>query len=239
MRRAALPPGGPFDAGLRFGEDVDLLWRLHDAGWRLRYDPRTVVAHEEPHAWRAWLRRRYDYGTSAGPLARRHPTRLAPLVLPPWPTAAWLALAAGRPGMAALAAAVPAVRLHRRLRRSGGATTESARAAAALAGKAVVAVGGGLGGAGAVLTAPVLLGLLVPRRTRRTAGVLLLAPPLIQYLQRRPALDPLRWSGLRLAEDLGYAAGVWTGAWSVRSLQAVRPRRATSPATARPRHGSA
>jgi len=29
---------------------------------------------------------RYHYGTAAAPLSRRHPDRLAHLVLPPWPT---------------------------------------------------------------------------------------------------------------------------------------------------------
>ena len=43
-RRDALEAG--FDEDLSLGEDVDLVWRLHDAGWRLRYDPRMTVAHE-------------------------------------------------------------------------------------------------------------------------------------------------------------------------------------------------
>ena len=30
---------GVFDPALRYGEDVDLIWRLHDAGWRVRYEP--------------------------------------------------------------------------------------------------------------------------------------------------------------------------------------------------------
>lgn len=29
-----------------FVEDVDLCWRLHQAGWRLRYEPASVVVHE-------------------------------------------------------------------------------------------------------------------------------------------------------------------------------------------------
>ena len=41
VRRAVLEDG--LDTALRYGEDVDLVWRLHDAGWRVRYDPAVVV----------------------------------------------------------------------------------------------------------------------------------------------------------------------------------------------------
>ena len=35
-----------FDEGLRFGEDVDLVWRLDEAGWRCRYEPASEVLHD-------------------------------------------------------------------------------------------------------------------------------------------------------------------------------------------------
>ena len=75
----------PFDPVLRYGEDVDLIWRLHEAGWRIRYEPSVQVAHDEPVSWAGLLERRFRYGTSAAPLARRHPANMAPLVLHPWP----------------------------------------------------------------------------------------------------------------------------------------------------------
>lgn len=70
VRREALGEG--FDPGLRYGEDVDLVWRLLDQGHRVIYDPSVVVLHHERHV----LRRTFRYGTSAAPLAARHPTRL-------------------------------------------------------------------------------------------------------------------------------------------------------------------
>ncbi|MCU1588042.1 MAG: mftF, partial [Frankiales bacterium] len=45
VRLAALPR---FDEQLRYGEDVDLIWRMTDAGWQVRYDPSVEVAHDEP-----------------------------------------------------------------------------------------------------------------------------------------------------------------------------------------------
>ena len=32
---SATDTDGPFDVSLRYGEDVDLVWRLHAAGWRV------------------------------------------------------------------------------------------------------------------------------------------------------------------------------------------------------------
>ncbi len=40
--------GRVFDPALRYGEDVDLIWRLHAAGWRVRYEPSVQVSHVEP-----------------------------------------------------------------------------------------------------------------------------------------------------------------------------------------------
>ncbi len=82
----------------------------------------------------------------------------------------------------------------------------------------------GLGGAGSVVTAPLLLALLGPRRTRAAAAVAMLAPPLLEHLDRRPAVDPLRWTAVRLLDDLAYASGVWAGCLSHRSLAPLRPR---------------
>ncbi len=53
LRRAALERVGGFDERIfLYGEDVDLSWRLRDAGFRLRYAPRAVARHysyAEPH----------------------------------------------------------------------------------------------------------------------------------------------------------------------------------------------
>jgi cellulose synthase/poly-beta-1,6-N-acetylglucosamine synthase-like glycosyltransferase len=225
VRRAALHGPKPFDPGLRYGEDVDLVWRLHDAGWTVRYDPRTEVQHAEPETWRHWLRRRYAYGTSAGPLARRHGARLSPLVLPPWHAAAGVLLAAGRPAGTATVAAVPVTRLAWRLRRAGLPAHASVGVAAGSTARGVRATANGVGTAGSVVTAPVLLALLLRRRTRRTAAVLLLAPPLLQWWSQRPSVDPFRWSLLRLVDDAAYACGVWRGCWSARTAVPLRPRR--------------
>ncbi len=45
-RTEAVRAIGGFDEDLRTGEDVDLVWRLHDAGGTVRYDPSVEVQHE-------------------------------------------------------------------------------------------------------------------------------------------------------------------------------------------------
>jgi mycofactocin glycosyltransferase len=84
VRRTALDG---FDESLRYGEDVDLVWRLVERGWSVRYDPEVLVEHFGVNR----LARRFAYGTSVGPLSQRHSTALrgpalagftAPLRLP-------------------------------------------------------------------------------------------------------------------------------------------------------------
>src|SRR5262249_36419988 len=122
-RRAALIPaagaGGVFDPALRWGEDVDLVWRLHAAGWRIRYDPAVRVSHHEPRGWAALLARRFRYGTSVAPLALRHPGQVPPLVLHPWPALTLARLLAGRPGVAGLGFAGAGLAKPRPARRAG------------------------------------------------------------------------------------------------------------------------
>jgi mycofactocin system glycosyltransferase len=230
VRRAALDQvrcaGQPFDASLRYGEDVDLVWRLHDAGWSVRYDPRTVVEHSEPGRWFSWWVRKHRYGTSAAPLSVRHPDRLAPMVLASWPTAALALLVAGRPLAAGALCAVPAVRLHRRLRRAGLPARASAAVSVQTSTRNVVRTAAGVGGGGAVTTLPVLCLALAVRRTRPAAALLLIAPPLVEALARRPRIDPVTWTVLRVLDDLAYATGVWRGCWTGRTTSPLRPRRA-------------
>jgi GT2 family glycosyltransferase len=77
VRRDAIGPG--FDEALNIGEDVDLVWRIGDAGWGVWYDPSVAVHHEHRSSLRAFASRRFTYATSIGALAARHPAALAAL----------------------------------------------------------------------------------------------------------------------------------------------------------------
>ena len=69
-----------------------------------------------------------------------------------------------------------------------------------------------MGKALTVLAAPVLVvTALRGRRAATAVGVLLITPPVIEWLQRRPPLDPIRWSLASVVDDASYGAGVWAG----------------------------
>jgi mycofactocin system glycosyltransferase len=223
VRRAALSDvlvgGRVFDEGIGRGEDVDLVWRLHEAGWRVRYDPATVVRHSEETTWPALLARRFRYGRSAGPLAVRHPTSVRPLVLHPWPTVTVAALLARRPAEAA-AAYTRAVTRHRTATRASDAPRAMLTA--------VHQTWLGIGRYATQYATPVLVaGLLAPggrRWGRRAAiGSLLLGPPLTEWLARRPDGGPVRFVLRRLADDIAYGAGVWSGCVRAGTVRPIRP----------------
>jgi mycofactocin system glycosyltransferase len=209
VRRTALLP---FDEQLRYGEDVDLVWRMLDAGWQVRYEPSVVVEHTEPRHLGARLLRRFRYGTAAAPLSARHPTRLAHLVLPPWPTAPVVLLLGRRPLLAAGVAAWTTVRLDRQLED----LPTSARVVASSAVGSAIGLGRAL-----ALVGP--LGWLVARDRR--AAALLFAPPLLEWWQRRPAVDPVRFTGSVLLGQSAYGAGVLMGCLRHRTVVPLLPRR--------------
>ena len=211
---------GGFDAQLRVGEDVDLVWRLVDAGWSVRYQPSVTVFHREPRTWGALWARRFSYGTSAGPLALRHRGRLAPVELRPWPAAAALALVGGRYRSAALMTAAGGAVLALRLRGHAIPLATTARWSVATVGWTVV----GIGRAVTLLAAPLLVAALLHKgRARVGAGLLLLTPPLVEWVRRRPGIDPVRWLLASLADDAAYGAGVWAGCASSHSVGPLVP----------------
>jgi mycofactocin glycosyltransferase len=233
VRRSALAgvsgDGAVFDEQMRAGEDVDLIWRLHEAGWRVRYDPSVRVGHHEPVTWAGLLARRFRYGTSAAPLARRHPGGVPPLVLHPWPAFAVAAGLLGRPAPAAAAYAVSVVSVSRTLRRAGVPSHGTARAMASAAWQTYL----GIGRYATQFAAPALAAVIVrtggpapPRRRwrRLAAGSLLLAPPLAAWAAGTRELDPVRFAIGRIAEDIAYGLGVWSGCGRERTTAPLRPR---------------
>jgi mycofactocin glycosyltransferase len=232
VRRAALAAVAAghdvFDSALRYGEDVDLVWRLHDAGWRIRYEPAVEVPHESPAGWTRLLVRRFSYGSSAGPLARRHPASMAPLALQPWPTAAVAALLARRPVLALAAAAGGWLDLTALVRRAG-IPADGAPAATVTA---IRQTWLGMGRYATQFAAPAVAALLVApggkTTTRRwgrraAAASMLLGPALTSYAQRKPALDPVTFTLAHIADDVCYGAGVWVSCLRARTLVPVTP----------------
>ncbi|MBB3086987.1 mycofactocin biosynthesis glycosyltransferase MftF [Geodermatophilus sabuli] len=222
-RRAALGPG--FDETMRVAEDVDLVWRLAAAGWRVRYEPAAEVAHEHPSATGEWLRRRAFYGTGAALLAARHGAAVAPVVVSPWSALAWgLALTGRRPAVAAAGAALAVAtgRLARRLARPGERPPLGLAAALVLRGSA--AAGRTLARSATRHHWPLALAAaVVSRRARRTVLAAAAVDAVLAWWPHRREVGPLRFAAARRLEDLAYGTGLWAGALRARDPRALLP----------------
>ena len=222
VRREAFGEG--FDEALRRGEDVDLVWRLHDRGWLVRYDADVNVAHRARGTWRQWWTQRVGYGSSSAELAARHGARLAPLRVDVWTLATWASVLAGRPLFAARIIRAAHTRMRDRVpeadKPNGVATAVVTRgmlrAGSPLA-RAVVRTFGGV----------VMLAALHPR-LRRRALILFAVGTVARGRSSRLRLDEVP---IAIADDFAYSTGVLQGAWRARSLEALRPRITSSSMT--------
>ncbi len=203
VRTDAFDHVGGFDERLRVGEDVDLVWRLDDAGWRCRYEPAVAVWHRPRPSERATLAQHAAYGTSAAPLAMRHPGAVAPMRSNPWSIGTAALAVAGQPAAAALVAGASAAALVPRL------PQVPRRRAVSLALRGHVASIRQFADATWRVWWPVaIVAALASRRARRW---LLLAALL------RPRRVPL-------LRDMAYGWGVWRGALAHRTADPLLPR---------------
>ena len=216
VRTDALRAIGGFDRGLRVGEDVDAVWRLVEAGWRCRYEPASVVHHAPRASWKALVRQRIAYGSSAAPLARRHRGALAPARVSGWSGGVWGLVAAGRPFDALALAGATSAALVPKLR--GVPAVESVR----LAGLGHLYAGRNLADAARRAWWPLILaGAVVSRRMRWIAAL--------------SALPALLDGGVpRLVDDLAYGAGVWKGVVAERDPAPLIPEFKSWPGRYRP-----
>jgi mycofactocin system glycosyltransferase len=208
-RTAAVRAIGGFEEDLRTGEDVDLVWRLGDAGWRCRYDPRVSVRHEPRATISGVVRQRIGYGESAAALHRRHPGRLAPVAFSPWSLAAWL---------------IPVIWARRRSAPLAGAailvtaTVRLRRAMPELPTSIVVST---------VWRGSTATGVALARAVRRVWWPLVV----LAAVRSRTARRVLIWSAVAarspgvVLDDAVYGVGVWRGVLRHRTVGPLLPRR--------------
>ncbi|MCI2423943.1 mycofactocin biosynthesis glycosyltransferase MftF [Saccharopolyspora sp. K220] len=219
VRVAALRELDGFDEDLRFGEDVDLIWRLIAQRHLVRYEPTATVQHAPRASWSALLRQRFDYGSSAGPLAQRHGAAVAPVRASLWSALAWALVLTGRTGVGIAVVGGAAVLLSRKLGKIGVPTSESLRLAVQGNVGAGRTFADAIGRAWAPIAIPVLM---LSRRGRIVLGLVALRH-LLDWTRQRPPLDPIRWSLARIADDVAYGCGVLRGALKSRSPAALLP----------------
>lgn len=225
-RADAVRDVGGFDDSLRYGEDVDLVWRLVAAGWRCRYESRCTASHLTRPTLRSWITQRFRYGTSAAPLAARHPGAVAPLRMSPWSLATWavfpLGLPIAGPLLSALASAALAVGTAMALVRK--LPSIPAREALRLAGLGHLYAGRLLASTLTRVWWPLaLVAALVSRRARRIIGAVVAVSLAVDLVREDSTIDPMRRAALHLLDDMAYGAGVWAGSWRERRADALLP----------------
>ena len=249
VRKAAA--GAGFAGGMYVGEDVDFGWRMAAAGWRVRYEPAAVMGHDHRVTFGAWFSRRRDYGTSAAVLEQLHPGAVRPLYASWWTVGAWAAALSRRPATAAALTGTATALLARRLaevtgerwplpgaapaapaspptdnskKRAGARHGAAWALAVRLAGGGTLAAGRPLGSALSRTWWPVAIpaATAVPR-LRLPVAALILAPPLLDWADRRPPLDPARYVAARLLDDAAYSLGVWQGCLARRTIRPLLP----------------
>lgn len=212
VRRDALERTGGFDEALRYGEDVDLVWRLIGAGLDVRYEPAATVSHRNRGTWSSFMRQRVAYGSAAAALDRRHPRRVAPVAVNAWSLGAWTAAGLGGRRGAVLGLATGAASTAALAPRLRGRVDLPAVEAIRLGGAGHLWAGVALARASLRPWLPLLLvGSLLSRRVRRLMLAVAVGIPVGEWVVERPDLDPIRWTAARLADDAAYSAGVWVG----------------------------
>ena len=219
VRTDALRAIGGFDESLRTGEDVDMVWRLIEAGYRCRYEPAAVVHHRPRTTLSAWARQRIAYGRSAAALDLKHPGAVAPLRMSGWSAAVWALVLVRRPGAAFVVGTGTILALRRKL--DDVPPQESLR----LAGLGHLYAGRQVASAITRVWWPLALlaALLVPRLRVPLLGAAIV-PPLVDWLERGGPNGGARYIALRLADDAAYGLGVWIGAVEQRSVGALSPK---------------
>lgn len=228
LRRTAFVAAGGFRAELQVGEDVDLTWRLRDAGHSIVYLPQGSVCHA--HRSRLWpfMKRRFDYGTSEGLLQQLHPVRGKKMLLPPMLTAilALLALAlllgSPLPMFPALVLLLADTILTRRRTRGQGLQLPL--------GKILLARARATGSLGYYLgyhllryyLTPLLLATLLFPPLGLLDLILWLGVASVDHQVRRARLAlPLFWF-FYLCEQLAYGSGVFMGCFRLRKFSSYR-----------------
>jgi mycofactocin system glycosyltransferase len=222
-----------FDGTMRVGEDVDLVWRLVTAGQRVRYDPAYEARHDARPTLRAWIGRKFVYGTGGAALAERHPENIVTAILSPSMGIAALALLARRPWSmpVAIAGTARGVQVLRRALPPGTDRAGTDRPGIDRRGVAVRLSLRGLGWALRQESAlvlrhwwPAVFGAAVVSRSARRVILSAIAVDLVAGAREAGWQRPVTTFAGRRLDDFAYGAGLWWGALRSGSLDCLKLR---------------
>lgn len=209
-----------FDEGIRWGEDVEFVWRSVAAGALCLYDPSVTCTHEPRRGIRAVIAQRFAYGRSAAVIDSRIPWSVAPVRANLFLVAPLVLILARQTLWAGTALLVALAWTDFALRGMGLAS----RRRLDVARLSISSASGSLARAVCREWWPLFaaIGAFVPI----VAFVLLLplsALLLIDTARSRPANQAM-FILLRLLDWGAYGLGVWAGAMQQRSVRCLLPR---------------
>ena len=221
VRTNMLEGVGGFDEAMRYGEDVDMVWRLIQHGHLVRFEPAAVVHHRNRPSVAAFARQRFTYGSSAAELAARHGDKVSPLQLPANITVTTLGLLLGGRRLRLVAAAATASGIVALTRKLTGKVDAPAKEAARLT---VMTHGYAVHGLAAAVTRSWAPLLVWTSRSRRALATALVVPAMIDWFRTRPANNLVTHTAFRALDHGSYCAGVWAGVLRSRSVAALLPK---------------
>lgn len=228
MRKTAFTGAGGFRAELRVGEDVDLTWRLRDAGWEIQYMPCGTVYHAHRSSTWPFMKRRFDYGTSEGLLQQLHPVRGKKMLLPPMMTSILLLLAVALVSLSLLPLPIAALLLltdtgltkHRMSKQGLSLSTVKILAART---RAVGSLGYYIGfHLLRYYLLPLILASVLYQPLASLVLCLLLGVGLVDYRVRKPKMSLAGFYLYYFLEQLSYGSGVFWGCTKLKNFASYR-----------------
>jgi mycofactocin system glycosyltransferase len=227
VRKDAYQGVGGLDEALRFGEDVDLCWKLRKRGHRQLYVPKGPVRHKHRNRLTASARQRFHYGTSEPVLYTRHPEVVKRLPWQPWGLAFWagLVLSLWQPvglGVAGIAWLGEFFQKKPRLFPQAGPRVYAKILKALLKNYFALAYYLTLHLVRYYLLVLLAAAVLFPGARLLLLAVILL-PVGVEYFRKKAPLNVAAFTLFFLGEQACYQAGVLWGSLKLRTLRCYRP----------------
>ncbi len=208
-----------FDASMRVGEDVDLIWRLVESGLQCRYVPSVQCTHAPRTSYTGLFKQRFGYGSSAARLDAAHPKSASPFRSHILFTIPAVAILMGYLFIA-MFALFPAFAF---VLYSLRTTTIPFRTKALVARKGIASSTTLLAQAIARAWWPIFF--IASFFSLRLGAMFIfsvLVPPAWGLLRRKPRYT-FRYLGTRILDNLAYGLGVWSGAIRAKTFRCLAP----------------
>ncbi|MFC1533611.1 mycofactocin biosynthesis glycosyltransferase MftF [Thermodesulfobacteriota bacterium] len=221
---------GGFREELLVGEDVDFCWRMQDAGHHVEFRSVGRVSHKHRNRLAPFCVRRFDYGTSEPLLQRLHPKRGKEMVFPLAGVLFWgVAVFGIFMGSIALFSLIVVIVFMDTLRKwavirpRGLSIGFSALFLSVLRGYFTFFYHCSAFVSRYYLMWAALMLPLLPAASALILGMHLFNG-LMEYVMKKPRLNPLSFLFYFSLEQLSYQMGVWWGCIKNLSFKAVNPR---------------